>query len=294
MKIELGQWLLPGQRPHDWISPTPIDLLPLLRQLYPGCIDEGLLAVQLINPDWPQRTAWHLRVTSVRGDGLVDITPVSQDSEDCYNFSDWPPQEFPDGLLEALCKPDRVAAWQATIELFRPEAFDMLRRVQNAAEESAAEESVRPYAARQAFLRDVATLLASNAAESVDLLQSTVRALQSSEPSGMHGYECDSLWAELGAEAHTPSLLHQRYLDDLKHKVWSKLCELPRATQIAVWFKARADEDFPRGGDTADWEAPDGRIESMHLSGMDDYCRGIAAKIMRLAEQNYLQAREGG
>jgi hypothetical protein len=291
--IRIEQWLLPGQRPHEWVGTTPIDLLPLLRQLYPNCIDEGFLALQLVNPEWPNRTAWFFRVASIRGEGLVDITPVSQDREDGYNFGDWLPEQYPDDLIQALCQPDRVEAWQATIQLFRPEAFEMLQRVRSAAKDAAAEETMRPFAGRQAFLRDVATLLASDAAKSVDLLQPLVQALRNSQTSGPRGDECGSLWSELGTEALEPSLLHESYVDDLTRRVWSKFCELPRTTQVAVWFHVRADADFPGGPEATDWEVPVGRLESMRLSGMHDYCREIAASILGQAEEDFFQAREG-
>ena len=276
---DLSLYLVPGSHPSDWRSGIPIEFLPVLRACYPDCIDTSILAVQLVR----EARCWSFRVTHVGGVRIGPVTPLSQDHGDCYDFSDYPDDQFPTELLQCTLQSDRIDAWQSNFGIFKPTAFEMLRRVQQDVQEECADALSQEYEERADFFRSVAVMLASQISNEIDLEMSVVSALKSETSFGLRVDDCESRWAEIGAETADPSILYEQMRSDVVGKVWEHFCHLPRATQVAVWFELHADREFPGEENLLRWDPPRGAIDKLKLFDMDDFCDRIARKVMSLA-----------
>lgn len=292
MNINFERCMLPGQRPSDWTAPAPIDILPALRLCYPGCIDDVVLEVQVVNRIDVGRSNWHFFVTKDFTTADVPVISVTEDRGDGYDFSDLPADVYPSDVILTILQSDRLQALQNTLGIFKPAAFDMMRRIQSDAYESQGDFLRSEHLPRVDFFRRVASHLSEHLASSVDLVRPTVQSLKSEEPFGLRGEGDDSRWMEVGEEAASPSLLHERTLEDVQSIVAENFSELPRPVQVAVWFSTVADGQLWHDDDALSWDFPSGAVDNMDLGDMDEVFNKAARKTMSLAENDYWKSQD--
>lgn len=289
--MNLERCMLPGQRPSDWIPSTPIDILPALRIRYPNCIDDSVSGVQLVNRPVGGHSDWQFVVVRDCFDTQAPAMPVTEDRGDGYDFSDWPIEEYPGDVLQTVLQTNRIVALQNTLGIFKPAAFDMMRRIQEDARETEEDWLKHEHLSRIRFFRSVATHLSEQIASSVDLVAPTVEHLKAEDSFGLRAEEGEPRWMEIGAEAATPSLLYQRTLEDVESTVSEVFSALPRHLQVALWYTSVVEGELFSDKSALDWDAPSGSFENWALRDMDAYINKTARRVMAIAENDHWNAQ---
>jgi hypothetical protein len=293
MYFDFRNYLLPGQRPWEWQALSPIELLPALRGCYPGCIDETVLSVQLVNEkrdiDRPS-SSWCFDVMQT-GDRIrqVPVVAVTDDRGDNYDFSDTPTREFPWELLERIFYIDRAVALQKALQIFKDDAFEMMKRL----DEGGARQGIQElnfieyqYQKRIDFLRDLLLHLTEHITDSVDLKSPVIANLKSENAHGLRDDSHKSRWHEVIQEVENPSLLYQQTRDDVESEVWGEFKLLPRPIKVALWFKTHADSEFQGGSQALSWDPPDKSPEKLDLFDMDGWFELVVRDVFHQAQED--------
>lgn len=283
--------MLPGQRPSDWNASTPIDILPALRVRYPECIDDSVLGVQVVNRALDGHSNWQFVVVRHWSDTQVPAISVTQERGDGYDFSDWPVEAYPDEVLRTALQTDRIVALQESLGIFKPAAFDMMRRIQEDACDAQENWLKHEHLLRIRFFRDVAKHLSEEIASLVDLVVPTVERLKAEASFGLRAEQDEPRWTEIGAEAAAPSELYQRTLEDVESTVVEVFSELPRHSQVALWYSAVVESELSGDESALDWDTPSGSFEDWALRDLDALLNKTARRVMAKAENDHWNAQ---
>lgn len=299
MNFDIEQYLLPGQRPHDWNPKDPIELLPLFRRAYPGCLADDVLAFQLFNGAWPERIDYLVRIIRSCGDQVIPMMREAERYGDGYDYCDAPSDSYPIELIADYLRSDRIESLQDVFGLFDPAAYEMLCRVKSDAGSGIGRKMQREIdfavgqnQERADFFREVAIELAEHLASSVDLVEPTIREIKSQESFGLRAEQGTSRWRELGAEAFEPSLLYEIAKNDVESEIWQQFHELPEPVQLAVWFSTVVQEEMPGGDRLTTWDAPSEPRKEWKFWGLDDLFDDVRQQVMGQASEDYFSARE--
>lgn len=297
MKLINPEHFLPDQRPGSWQPDMPIDCLHALRLRFPGCLNDRLLCLQLINSAWPESIEWGFRLVDLNGEKVIPFQAIADAYGDGYDYSDWKPEEFPSGLLNDIRAPSRLQALQDTLGIFKIDSFEFLHRITADAADAAEKvilattKSEISELTRQAdFFRCVAKELAEHISNQVDLFKSTVRHLKyvSSET-----HSESAFWLELGAQAYEQSVPAHELHFSIARQVYKTFKQLNSTERMAVCFNAAADSQFPGGNELQTWDTPSGPREDWKDWGVNDLCENIGREIIGLADEDHWQREEG-
>lgn len=299
MNFDIEQFLLPGQRPHDWNPKDPIELLPLFRRAYPGCLANDVLAFQLFNGAWPERIDYLVRIVRSCSDQVIPMMREAERYGDGYDYCDASPEYYPIELISDYLRSDRIDSLQDVFGLFDPAAYEMLCRVKVDSCSGIGRKAQREidfvaeqHQTRADFFREVAVELAEHLTSQVDLVEPTIQEIRSQESFGLRAEQGTSRWREIGAEAFEPSLLYEIAKNDVESEVWQKFHELPEPVQLAVWFSTLVQEEMPGGDRLTTWDAPSGPRSSWKFWGLDALFDNVCRQVMGQASDDYFSARE--
>jgi hypothetical protein len=282
---EFAHLLLPSQTPDHWRPGDPIDLLPALRARHPGCIDDSLLALQLHWPPHADRwLLWQMRA----GEPLCEssIGPLTEDDGDGYDYGDFPRDEYPAPILEDLLSDSRVQRWQTLAHLFKDDAFQMMERLRQHAQDECGDSAFQRERRDEAQIRTLWALarrLARHATTDLALAPAAVARLRAEPAFGMRDGAHLTRWDEVMDEACSPSLLFERTRRDVSSAVWDSFHALPYVQQLALWVQTYSDpppvEDLPSVDGTPD----DGHLNDGDLTDLRAHIDDLTSNVMRQA-----------
>ena len=274
-----------------------VELLPALRVQYPGCISDHIASVRLgALPANARAGKWCFNVVEFSPEhGRViercvsDVTPISQDAGDNYNYADQPADEFPEQLLQAIFRPGQAVTIGETLGIFWPETMHMLRaQVKTVADavgfkyQNEAMVLERRLIGQAKYFRDLTVLSSKELCRNVDLATSAVQSLRLAAPHGIQGDLAKTRWEEVIAEARQCSLLREGFESDVFAAVHAAFTALPRATQIAYWLlHGPVLTDFLPGDD---WLNPEQSLGQGEFYGLELALRSAVDGVWIMAD----------
>lgn len=280
---DFHRYLLPSQLPPEWRPGDAIDLLPALRACYPGCIPAEVLAVQLHRPLYCD--TWLFRITRAGASSIERPVLAVTDDGDHYDFRDFGPDDHPMPLIERVLIKDRHQQWQELLGIFTEDAYRMLLRAHEAGRNEDADEMDHletAYGERVRFFRDLSLMLATHIAKDIDFVPAVVADLKSTPARGYRSTDT-TRWDEVMDEVERPSLVHHLLVQEVQDAVWSEFHGLPRAAQVALWFKLHADNEFPGGRHSLQWDPPSS-LDTCELFDMDSLFASDAGCVLGIAQ----------
>jgi hypothetical protein len=244
-------WLLESDMHYKERVGYSVQLLPAIRQRFPGCVSDQVAAVRLI-ARWPEapKTAWALVITEFHPEQMrlmerhvEDITPITQEDGDNYDYSDHPSAEFPRDVIAALLRPGIDVIFGNTLGIFRQESMRMLINLSFAVEYSVESQDRTESDKETARLlchahhyRNWTLLSAEELCRNVDLAAEAIERLRTCSARGIGGGEESSLWEEILSEVRAESLFNESMKSEVLQAVYDAFRDLPLATQWAYWL----------------------------------------------------------
>ena len=220
-----------------WQPGQPLELLPVLREQYPGGIRDEILSVCLLI----RERTWFIRIIETGNDALrsrdIDLLPLVDDGDN-YDYSDCPAHEplwVIDGLLQST---DRLHT-ACLMDIFTPAMLGFLERFERRSEQVAIF-SREDNSTAIDFLLSCATLLSEPLADQVNLSELTIQKLKTL-PSPVEEYT--SYWEILVARWHADHLMAETFRTDLRDVTAEVFHALPDAQRLALWISHRQTAD---------------------------------------------------
>jgi hypothetical protein len=295
--FQYQQWLIASDLDAVPSKSISIELLPALREQYPGCIVDSVASIRLeaagaLRPS----QGWCFWITErLPAQGhldrrpVTDIVPITQDNGDNYDYSDHPTTEPPYELLHAIFRPGRALVVAETLGVFKPESRHLLRAQAEFAADAASHAAELEFQAVNQRLMgqaqhhsEWAKLLAKELCRGVDLAGDAIQRLKNEPPLGLRDGEATSMWGELLAEAREDSLLSEGYRRQVDQAVYEAFKALPRATQLAYWLiHSPAASELAPG---EDWDQPKAEPECWDLFELDSALERVSRKVWARAD----------
>jgi hypothetical protein len=291
LDFNIEQYLLPRPNHHGWDPDGVIELLPLFRRAYPGCIADDVMSFQLARDS--SSGSGDYRIRAVRPDGDRGGSALAKFDRGIHFDPEFFPDRYLVDVIYRLLEPEYIYHLQDAVGLFSPASYEMLCRFVR--EQSAWQQinsAAKGNQERADFFREVAIELAEHLASPVDLVAPTIREIKSQESFGLRAEQGTSRWRELGAEAFEPSLLHEIAKSDVESEIWQQFYELPEPVQLAVWFSTVVEKELPGGDCLTQWDAPSEPRKEWKFWGLDDLFDDVRQQVMGQASEDHFSARE--
>jgi hypothetical protein len=296
--FHFSSWLLPADLAFTPGQPISVELLPALRAQYPACLAAHVASIRLAATVLGTHIGgWCIWIAEHQPgqEGLSmrqvdDLTPITQDHGDGYNFGDQPTDEFPYPLLEAIFRPGQAPVVGETLGVFKPDALRMLREQIEFAQDHASHAAELTFnAARDRLLgqaqhhSDWAKLLAKALCQGIDLAGDAIKRLKTAMPLGLRDNEATSLWGEIVAEARQASLLDEGYRREVDQTVYEAFKALPPATQLAYWLLHSTGAREIEPGE--DWDRPGSDPKAWDMFELESALERVARQVWAKADE---------
>lgn len=289
--------LLPEHQPGQWKPDRPIDLLPALRLHYPGCVEDGLLRVELVYEISAERISpSHFQVVRY-GAGVeplhihcAPIYPITEDDDDGYDYSD-ARDAFPHEIIACVFDPLRLQRVQDTLHIFKA-GFVSFAEVAGQSYRRAAQEECwaeMDYAEKRTtahieFLASWVRKASSHIADQIDLQAMAISSLKESDVWQMMVNEGTQL-RDIGLSL---------FQTGIEHEVHAAFMRMPHAVQLALWAHHEQADEWLRASNSAD--LPKGGIDDFSIDHavefLDEIVHRIWNKVCAEAEEMAYQRDE--
>lgn len=292
MNDDLFRYFAPEQRPDRWRPGVPIDLLPALRRVYPGCLNEEVTLVRLVVDEPPLAgCVWSLHFVvegSEYHDGHVNLERQNLNPEGLF---DTPPDEYPADCILWLLDRDNFESLQEGLPLFRPEAFNLLLEIRYRFAERELATMDAQYQAWVSFLQELNRLLAQRVAEDVDLFSPLRQEMLQQPASSLFG-EVPNYWLECGAEASQGTGLHEMLLETLRSRVRSGIHKLRPVERLALCLDHNRAEAMPDAQDILSQAPPASASAMVDTFGTGGYAAEVVQELLSAAADDYMDWQE--
>lgn len=265
-------------RGEDWNPGSPMELLYLVNQLYPGWIRPSIDSIKLCTSTQNKINGfcWELSVREVdAGFRIATLENVfGAEHAKTLNVIDL------DHLLQALWEISKLAALDQQLDFLTDRARSILSDLDRENSSASAEAEEKQQQAK-VYLADVGMFLAEALSNNIDLTKSAINRLKSQEPFHVNGKQANSFWDEIVREAGSPSLLLEQYRADARSAVHESFQALSNAEKYAFWLHHQTKSEFIFLVD----EALDSYFneENPEMIGLDNLLDAVADRVISIA-----------